>query len=112
MANAKAARSRRWPKMLALVVLALVGAWWFLGDSVRAYAQAGTAYGVKNACSCRYISGRSLESCEDDFLSRMHMTWLSEDEEERSVTAYVPLVDSTTATYREGYGCVLEEWEG
>ena len=112
MANAKAARSRQWPRLLAVVALLLAGAWWFFGDSVRAYAQAGTAYGVKNACSCRYISGRSLDSCETDFLSRMHMIWLTEDEAEQSVTARVPLIESTTATYDEDYGCVLEPWEG
>ena len=41
----------------------------------------------------------------------MELVTLSEDLEARSVTARFPLVSTTTATYREGYGCVLEEWE-
>ncbi len=30
----------------------------------------------------------------------------------QSVTAAIPLIASDTATYREGYGCLLEEWQG
>ena len=40
------------------------------------------------------------------------MVMLSADEEAKSVTASIPLVKSDTATYREGYGCVLQEWQG
>jgi hypothetical protein len=29
----------------------------------------------------------------------------------RSVTARFPLLASQTATYREGWGCVLEKWD-
>jgi hypothetical protein len=28
----------------------------------------------------------------------------------KSVTASIPLIASDTASYREGYGCVLDEW--
>jgi len=41
----------------------------------------------------------------------MELVSLSDDAEKRSVTATFPLVAQTTATYREGYGCVLEQWE-
>jgi hypothetical protein len=41
----------------------------------------------------------------------MEVVFLSENEEERSVTAYVPLIASETARFREGYGCVLEPWD-
>ena len=41
----------------------------------------------------------------------MEVVFLSDDEESNGVTSYVPLLASQTATYREGYGCVLEPWE-
>ncbi len=40
----------------------------------------------------------------------MEAVFLSEDADEKSVTAYVPLLASETARYRKGYGCVLEPW--
>ena len=36
---------------------------------------------------------------------------VAEDAEPRSVTARFPLLSSDTATYRQGYGCVLEPFE-
>jgi hypothetical protein len=42
----------------------------------------------------------------------MEAVTLVEDVEGKSVTARFPLVAEATATYREGYGCVLEKWEG
>ncbi|MCB2066425.1 MAG: hypothetical protein KDE15_07275 [Erythrobacter sp.] len=115
MAMAKPARSiRSIPWLKLLVVLALVGGTvaWFFGEGIMGRALAGTAYAAKNACSCRYIGGHELAQCEDDFLPGMEMVFLSEDEEAQSVTASVPLIRSTTATYREGFGCVLEGWDG
>ena len=41
----------------------------------------------------------------------MEVVFLSEDAEAKSVTARVPLIASATATYREGFGCLLEPWE-
>jgi hypothetical protein len=40
----------------------------------------------------------------------MSLVRLSEDDRAKSVTASVPLLASETATYREGFGCVLEKW--
>lgn len=97
--------------VLALVAIFVV-AWWLFGDNARSFAKTGTAYGAKTACSCRYISGRDLDSCGDDFISGMALIMLSEDEAARSVTASMPLVADNTAQFREGFGCVLEPWEG
>ena len=41
----------------------------------------------------------------------MELVRLSDDPATKSVTATFPLLASQTATYREGYGCVLEKWE-
>ena len=40
----------------------------------------------------------------------MQLIILSEDLSSRSVTARFPLIARQTATYREGWGCVLEPW--
>ncbi len=114
MATAKLSPKRRNVRIAGLGVLALVlaGAAATRSEAVSGTAQAGTAYGAKNACSCRHIAGRELSDCYRDFLPGMDFVWLSEDADEKSVTARVPLVASTTATFRAGYGCVLEPWEG
>ncbi|GGD35229.1 hypothetical protein [Croceicoccus pelagius] len=95
--------------MLIAGVLAVLLAWGW--TPLTAQAEAGTAYGARVACSCRYVGGRELGDCEKDFLDGMGMVSLSEDDVDRSVTASVPLIASTTATYREGWGCVLETYE-
>lgn len=115
MATAKQARngSKRRCGTAALVVLvAGAGAVWLLGQTMSGQVQAATAFGAKNACSCRYVAGRDLNSCETDFVPGMAAVFLSDDEEDQAVTAYVPLVGSNTARYREGFGCMLDPWEG
>ena len=114
MATAKLAGDKRrtpWLKLLAVIALIGAGAAWFYGDVINGYAQAGTGYAAKTACSCRFVGGREIGSCKDDLMPGMGAIWLSEDDAGQSVTARIPLVESTTATYREGYGCVLEGWE-
>lgn len=100
----------RWPRYAVLALLAAGGsvlAWQWPGLSAQ--AQVGTAYGARVACACRFIGGRSLESCEEDFVEGMELVGLSEDES--SVTASVPLVASATAHFDEANGCQLEAWE-
>lgn len=118
MANAKStgrARSqprRRWPGIV-LVLAVLAGSLIFAKrGEIGGLAITGTAYGAHVGCSCRHIGGRSLADCKKDFEPGMELVSLSEDEEEKSVTASIPLIASQTATYREGEGCVLEPWEG
>ncbi|MBL8656350.1 MAG: hypothetical protein JNJ92_03205 [Altererythrobacter sp.] len=111
MANAKSRRrSRVVLIVLLLAVLALAALWvspW--GERLRGDAVAGSAYGARVACSCRFVAGRSMEDCRKDKLAGMGMISLSEDAETRSVTAGVPLIARETARFRNGYGCVLEE---
>jgi hypothetical protein len=40
----------------------------------------------------------------------MDLITLSEDRATKSVTARFPLIAVQTATYRDGWGCVLEPW--
>ena len=81
------------------------------GAAAVGYARAGTAYGARVACSCRFVAGRSLEDCAKDKVGGMELVTLSEDVEEKSVTARM-LIVSDTARMKPGYGCVLDPWEG
>ena len=114
MATAKRANhSRRIPWLMILAALFAAGAifWWFQGEAIAGNADAGTGYGAKVACSCRYVAGRELSDCRDDFVPGMEIIMLSEDADAQSVTASVPMIRSHTAVYRDGFGCVLENAE-
>ena len=99
-------RRRRTWLLAGLALLALLLA--FFWAPLTGYAGVGSAYAARVACSCRYAGGRSLEDCEKDFEPGMELVTLSEDARAKSVTARFPLLASETATYREGWGCVLE----
>lgn len=105
-------RRRRWPLALAVVALIAAGFAWYFRAPITGYSQTAAAYSARVACSCRYLGGRSLEDCEKDKLAGMELVILSEDIEAKSVTARFPLLANETATLRDGYGCVLEPWEG
>ena len=115
MATAKRStgpRRRLWPHVL-LGLAVLAGALgYFYREPLGGLTATGAAFGARTACSCRYVAGRSLADCKKDFEPGMELVFLSEDEETKSVTARVPLIASDTARYREGYGCVLEPWDG
>lgn len=96
--------------LLAAGITLLVALAWYWGP-LNARALAGASYGARVACSCRYVAGRSLSDCRKDFMSGMGPVILSEDETEKAITAWVPLLASQTATFQEGPGCVLEPWE-
>jgi hypothetical protein len=97
---------------LALAVLAAGGAAVAFREPIGGYTTIASAYSARVACSCRFVAGRSLEDCAKDKLAGMEAVTLVENVEARSVTARFPLIAEATATYREGYGCVLEPWEG
>lgn len=104
------ASPRLW--LLLAILAALGAAWWVWGEGVRRTSAAGVAYGARVACSCRYVAGRPMDDCARDKLEGMELVRFSADEDARSVTASVPLIASDTARYREGYGCLLDRWEG
>ena len=68
----------------------------------------GVGYGAHVVCSCRYIGGRDMESCYNDYEPGMEMVSMQDDEAEKRITASVPLLASRSAQFREGLGCVLE----
>lgn len=113
MTNRKATmRNRRWIWIAALLALALVAGAWTVREDVTGYAKVASAYSARVACSCRFVAGRDLDQCADDRMAGMELVTLAENAEMKSVTARFPLISSDTAYYREGFGCVMEEWEG
>jgi hypothetical protein len=98
--------------MVGLIFTLFAGSGWYFWAPVTGYAKAATAYSARVVCSCRFVAGRGLEDCGKDKLEGMELVTLVDDDAGKSVTARFPLLASDTATYREGYGCVLQEWEG
>lgn len=97
---------RTWPILAAAVLVAALLAWFW--HPLHARAVAGASFGARIACSCHFVAGRDLSDCRKDFEPGMETVMLSADEAAKSVTArYLPLA-ARTATYREGFGCVLE----
>lgn len=117
MVKATASSSRRrvrragWWALVA-VLAAIAAALFAFREPIRGYSAISTAYSARVVCSCRFVAGRSLADCAKDKLAGMELVTLVDDEAARSVTARFPLMARTTATYREGYGCVLEPWDG
>lgn len=105
-------RRAMWPRALLAAAVLLGALGWFYREPVAGYTATGAAFGARTACSCRYVAGRELSDCEKDFEPGMELVFLSDDEEAKSVTARVPLIATATARYREGWGCLLEPWEG
>lgn len=103
-------KSSRWPWLFLALLVGLAVLWWFYGAQATGYAQTGTSYMAHIGCSCRYIEGRDLDSCKTDKMDGMALVTLSDNPDNMSVTARFPLLSSQTATYRKGYGCVLQQW--
>jgi len=87
------------------VLLALFLVWKF--PSFQAQAELGSAYAARVGCSCRYVQGRSLESCQTDFEPGMEMVSLSDDPATKTVTGSVPLLASRRARYAGANGCLI-----
>ncbi|MGL5837246.1 MAG: hypothetical protein ACRCY3_01950 [Sphingorhabdus sp.] len=88
--------------LAVLVLLWLV----FNFDSIKAQARLGASYGAHVACSCRYIESRPLASCKKDFEPGMELVSLTDDPQNRRVTASVPLLAKAMAERRGDFGCL------
>mgnify|MGYP000591932214 CR=1 FL=1 len=88
--------------LLALAVLWLLWNW----GSIAGQAKVGAAYGAHIACSCRYIEGRDMASCETDMEPGMEIVRLSDDPENKRVTATVMFLAEAVAERRGAFGCV------
>ncbi|MEO9461736.1 MAG: hypothetical protein ABJ242_03280 [Marinomonas sp.] len=109
--SSAAHRSRRWPWVLLILFLIVFAVAYYFRVPASGYAQTATAYSARVACSCRFVAGRDLDDCKKDRLGGMELVTLVEDADAKSVTARFPLITSDTASYRKGFGCVLEKWD-
>lgn len=91
--------------LLVLALLALVAWQW---TTLGARARLGAAYGARIGCSCRYVEGRAMGSCEQDKEPGMELVRLTDLPEVRAVEASVPLLARRTARFRPGWGCLLD----
>jgi hypothetical protein len=98
------------PVLVGMIValLVLLGAAVLYAIRMKPTIELGVGYGAHVVCSCRYIGGRDMESCYNDYEPGMEMIQMREDEAEKRITASVPLIASRSAQFREGLGCVLE----
>ena len=90
-----------------LFLLVLIALFAYNFSFIKGQMDVGTAYGARVACSCHYIGGRDIEDCRKDFETGMEVISLSRDDERKRVTASALLIESATAEFREGWGCVM-----
>jgi hypothetical protein len=94
-------------KLVALALL-MIAAFWLVWNwsSIKGQARVGAAYGAHIICSCRYVQGRDMQSCETDKEVGMEMVRLSDDPENMRVYASVPFLAKAVAERRGAFGCV------
>jgi hypothetical protein len=91
----------------ALFILAGGGAYAY-ARSQKPYLDVGVGYGARVACACRYIGNRPIGDCYKDFEPGMEPISLRDDPATKTVTAYVPLLTSRSATFDPVLGCQPE----
>ena len=106
-ATSTAPKSRRTARNIALAIGAMLVALliWNWG-SIKGQARVGAAYGAHITCSCRYIEGRDMASCETDKEDGMELVSLSDDPENKRVYASVPFLAEAVAERRGAFGCM------
>ena len=74
-----------------------------------AYANIATGYAAKQTCSCRFVSGRTLDSCIADFPTdaRDAITVTETATHVRASELFGAI--SAEAAYEEGFGCQLRD---
>lgn len=114
MATATSKQERRGPigagkavRLIALLLLVLFACWLIWNwTSLKGQAKLGAAYGAHITCSCRYIEGRDMASCETDKEAGMEMVNLSDDPANKRIYASVPFLAEAVAERRGNFGCV------
>jgi hypothetical protein len=91
----------------AVLTIAAGGAYAY-ARSMKPLLDVGVGYGARVGCACRYIGNRSLADCMKDFEPGMEPIRLREDPKTKTVTAFVPLIASRSATYDSVLGCQPE----
>lgn len=95
------------PWVIAIVVMITAYAIWQF-PSFKAEAELGAAYAARVGCSCRYVEGREIGSCSDDFMEGMELVTLTDAPEDKAVIGSVPLLATRTAKFAGESGCLLQ----
>ncbi|WP_421722797.1 hypothetical protein [Bauldia sp.] len=95
-------RLRRILLFVAIVVIAGLG-FLIVRDGVPSLRIA-TAYAAKQTCSCLFVAGRDLASCQGDY-NPFTARWFAWDPTEQAVTVSFAGLISSQATYADGNGC-------
>ncbi len=92
--------------VLALIALvaAVVALNW---TSLNGQAELGARYTARVACSCRYVEGRDMASCETDKEPGTEIVSLEDEVPSQRVFASVPFLARAAAEKRGDFGCVL-----
>ena len=106
--SAKGKQPRFRTLKITVAVLVVIAGLWLLWNwnSIKGQARVGAAYGAHVTCSCRYIEGRDMASCETDKEAGMEMVRLSDEPENKRVYASVPFLAEAVAERRGAFGCV------
>lgn len=87
--------------MLVLILLLLM----FNFATLKGYARLGTSYAAHVTCSCRYIEGRDMASCANDTEAGMEIVSVTDDPDNKRVSASVPILAEAAAELRGEFGC-------
>ncbi len=93
---------------IVAVGIVVIAALWLIWNwsSIKGQARVGAAYGAHITCSCRYIEGRDMASCETDKEKGMEIVRLSDDPENKRIYASVPFLAEAVAERRGAFGCI------
>ena len=101
---------RRWLIWVPLLLLCLAaGSWLGLRYSTTGrQAALATGYVAQVTCSCRFVSGRDMASCDNDREPGTEIVQVQEDSTKRTITAKVPLLSKRISRFDPEYGCTLD----
>lgn len=101
---------RRWLIWAPVLLLCLAAGGW-LGlrySTTGRQAALATGYIAQVTCSCRFVGGRDMASCDTDREPGTEIVQVEEDSINRTITAKVPLLSTRTSRFDPEYGCTLD----
>ena len=93
-----------WIVVLLVLVAGLAGGAWAGRDQVT-YARIATGYAAKQTCSCRHVSGRTMDSCVADFPEDARQAITVTENGDRVHASVLFGLISADATLDGDYGC-------
>ena len=96
----------KWAVAVLLGAAVLLAVWKW--SEWRAAAAAGSAYAARITCSCRYVEGRSAQSCAGDVADDAGLVLITEKAQEKEIIGRVPLLARAAAKFKPGYGCLMQ----